>query len=80
LNVCVYLFVLKTTGTKINNPDFRVQGMDKKDVFRFKVTVDDFLCLQQRESMKDLPGKPADQLDAKSSEIMGLNELIEVDP
>lgn len=54
--------------------------MDKKDVFRFKVTVDDFLCLQQRESMKDLPGKPTDQLDTESSEIMGLDEFVEVDP
>lgn len=78
LNVGIHLFVFEATRAKVDDFDLRVHGMCQQNVFRLQIAVDDFMLLEQDQSLKQLFRKPSDQLQRESSEIVDLDEFIEV--
>ena len=70
--------MLKTTGTKVDYLDLRMQRMRQEDVLRLEITVYHFVLFQEHQATQKLLGKSSDDLQRKSAEGVGLDELVEV--
>lgn len=79
LNVGVYPLVCEAAGAKVDDLDARLVGALQKNILRLEVTMNEGLFPQVLESLKYLDGKPANQRERHSFEVVVLDELVEVD-
>lgn len=78
LNVGINLFVLKATGTEINDLDLRVHRVSKKDIFWFEIAVDDLVHLKKKQTAQNLFREPPNEFQGEALEAIKFNELVKV--
>ena len=54
--------------------------MGEEDVFGLQVTMDDFVAFEKNQTAKQLLSKASYELQREASELMALDEFIEIHP
>lgn len=80
LDVGVYLFVLETTRTKVDHLDFGAHWVSKQNILGLEIAVDNPLVVKKYQSPKKLLRKSTNKFQGESSEVMRLDEFIEIHP
>jgi hypothetical protein len=52
--------------------------MRQQDIFRFEIAVNDFMMLQEHETLQQLFCESSDEFERKSSEVVGFDEFVKV--
>lgn len=79
LDVSVNLFLLAAAAAKVDNADVCVTGVAEEDVFWLEVAVDNAFLVEQGEADKELAGEAANEGEGEAGEVVGANELVQVD-
>ena len=80
LNISVHLFVLETARSEINRSNVRGQRVNQEDIFRLQIAMNNLLRMQQDQCAKHLFRETTYELQVKASEVMRLDELVEIHP
>ena len=70
--------MLKATGTKVDDLDFRMEGMRQQNVLGLQVAVNNLAALQEDQGTQHLPAESTDQTQGEAFELVGLDEFVQV--
>jgi hypothetical protein len=78
LDICVHLFVLEATASKINNLDLRVHWVSQQDIFGLEIAMYDALAFQQTKGAKHLFREAPDKRKREALEFIGFYKFVQV--